>query len=309
MTVKSLLILVSLLFLASCANNMVLYRDDIKGFDLAEDTLPKSPYCDVIQSEYKTGKKIIVAKGTRWVEPASAEKRHYMCRTGEVGCLNNVVALTSITEERKHLLENCKRAKLHKVKQKQALLKERKAKKAEKSKQTEKATAQNIGDETKRSLAFDQLVEKLLSRNVISHREQQYLYSNFSYFTAALIKEADITDLEGSILLGTAQPIVDPLGIVPYPYQVQQVLDEMVILECGRCSLPPVGIKRVNGRPSPVEKQIFNDTRAIYKFVGTQHYRTLLNERRQVILFERISMKSLGFPSNYLHEVMPKDFL
>jgi hypothetical protein len=300
MKVKPLLTLLSLLFLASCANNMVLYRDDIKSFDLALDTLPKSPYCNVIQSEYKTGKKIIVAKGTRWVDPASAEKKRYVCRAGDDGCQNTVVALTSITQERKHILDNCKRAKLHKIKNKKQVLKEVKA---------EQATAQNIGDETKRSLAFDQLVAMLIKKSVIVHREQQYLYSNFSYFTAALIKEADITDLEGSILLGTAQPIVDPLGTVPYPYQVQQVLDDMVILECGRCSLPPIGIRRINGRPSPVENQIFNDTRAIYKFVGTQHYRTVLNERRQVILFDRISMKSLGLPSNYLHEVMPTDFL
>jgi len=302
MKVKSLLILLSILFLASCANNMVLYRDDIKGFDLALDTLPKSPYCDVIQGEYKTGKKVIVAKGTRWVDPASAEKKRYVCRAGDDRCENAVVAVTSITQERLHILANCKRSKLQTKKQKNVLVKKEVAKQ-------ETIAAQNIGDETKRSLAFDQLVEKLLKKNVIIHREQQYLYSNFSYFTAALIKEADITDLEGSILLGTAQPIVEPLGSVPYPYQVQQVLDDMVILECGRCSLPPIGIRRVNGRPSPVEKQIFNDTRAIYKFVGTQHYRTLLNERRQVILFDRISMKVLGLPGNYLHEVMPKDFL
>lgn len=298
MKVKSLLIALSLIFLVSCANNMVLYRDDIKGFDLAKDTLPKSPYCDVIQSEYKTGKKVVVASGTRWVDPVSAEKRHYVCRAGEAGCENSVVAVTSITQERQHIFDNCKRAQLHK----KLIVKKESAKQ-------EVIVAQAIGDDTKRSLAFDQLVDKLLKKKVIAHREQQYLYSNFSYFTAALIKEADITDLEGSILLGTAQPIVDPLSAVPYPYQVQQVLDDMVILECGRCSLPPIGIKRVNGRPSPVEKQIFNDTRAIYKFVGTQHYRTLLNERRQVILFDRISMKSLGLASNYLHEVMPKDFL
>ena len=286
MKVKSLLLALSLIFLVSCANNMVLYRDDIKGFDLAEDTLPKSPYCDVIQSEYKTGKKIVVAKGTRWVDPMSAEKRHYMCRANETDCKNSVVALTGITREKEHMLERCERASLRIEKKSQV-----------------------IDDETKRSLAFDKLLEKLLDRGIISHSEQQFLFYNLSYFTAELLKEADITDLEGLILLGTSQSLIKSFKTVHYPYQVQQVLDDMVILECGKCSLPPLGIKRVNGRPSPVEKQIFNDTRAIYKFVGTQHYRTLLNERRQVILFERISMKSLGFPSNYLHEVMPKNFL
>jgi hypothetical protein len=289
MKVKPLLIALSLIFLVSCANNMVLYRDDIKGFDLATDKLPESPYCDVIQSEYETGKKVVVAKGTRWVDPVSAEKRHYVCRAGDASCKNSVVALTSLSREKKHIFDRCKR---------KALIPN-----------SHKNLSQNISDETKRSLAFDKLIEQLLHEGVIEQREQQFLYYNFSYFTAALMKEADITDLEGLILLGTSQSLIKSFNSIHYPYQVQQVMDDMVILECGKCSLPPIGIKRINGRPSSVEKQIFNDTRAIYKFVGTQHYRSLLNERRQVILFDRISMKSLGLPSNYLHEVMPKNFL
>jgi hypothetical protein len=303
MKVKSLLILLSLLFLVSCASNMVLYRDDIKGFDLALDTLPKSPYCNIIQSEYKTGQRIIIAKGTRWVDPVSAEKKRYVCRVGSDNCQNTVAVLTSITQQRKHILDNCKRVKPHKRKQEQLILQEEKVEKPE------QVVVQEIGDETKRSMAFDNLLNILLDKKIIAHQEQQYLYFNFSYFTAELIQEADITDLEGSILLGTSQPIIEQLGNVPFPYQVQQVLDDMVILECGKCSLPPIGIRRVNGRPSPIEDQIFNDTRAIYQFVGTHHYRTVLNERKQVILFDRISMKSLKLPNNYLHEVMPNDFL
>lgn len=281
---------------------MVLYRDDIKGFDLSVDTLPSSHYCDVIQREYQTGKKVLVAKGTRWVDPASAAKSHYSCRSGDVSCQNELVTLTSINKDRKHILDNCQRvgAKLQKT---QVLNKRKKIQKKE------TVVAQVINNDTKRSLAFDRLIDILLEKKIISYREQQYLYSNFSYFTAALVKEADITDLEGSILLGTSQPIVKSFEALTHPYQVQQVLDDMVVLECGACSLPPIGIRRVNGRPSPIEGQIFNDTRAIYQFIGTQHYRTLLNERRQVILFDRISMKSLKLPNNYLHEVMPKDFL
>jgi hypothetical protein len=281
--------------LTACANNMVLYRDDIKGFDLAVDTLPKSPYCDVIQSEYKTGKMVVVAKGTRWVDSESAEKRRYSCRAGDIKCQNTNVSITNITKDRQHIFENCKRAKLNLRKHKLA--------------EETKIEAQKIGDKTKRSLAFDNLLKILLDKKVIAHQEQQYLYFNFAYFTAKLIQEADITDLEGSLLLGTSQPIIKQLEDVPYPYQVQQVLDDMVILECGKCSLPPIGIRRVNGRPSPIEDQVFNDTRAIYQFVGTYHYRTVLNERKQVILFDRISMKSLKLPNNYLHEVMPTDFL
>lgn len=273
---------------------MLLYSDDINGFDLAVDTLPSSHYCDTVQREYKAGKKVLVSNGTRWVDPASAERRHYACRAGDTGCQNKLASITSITKDRQNILENCKRAS-------------RNSKKLEQSKK--EIVAQVISNDTKRSLAFDKLIDVLLEKKIIHYREQQYLYSNFSYFTAALVKEADITDLEGSILLGTSQPIVESFGVLPHPYQVQQVLDDMVVLECGVCSLPPIGIRRVNGRPSPIEGQIFNDTRAIYQFVGTQHYRTLLNERRQVILFDRISMKSLKLPNNYLHEVMPKDFL
>ncbi len=109
MKVKFFLLLLSSLFLASCANNMVLYRDDIKGFDLSVDTLPSSHYCDVIQREYQTGKKVLVAKGTRWVDPASAAKSHYSCRPGDVGCQNELVTLTSINKDRKHILDNCQR--------------------------------------------------------------------------------------------------------------------------------------------------------------------------------------------------------
>lgn len=292
MKMKSLLVVLSLVFLVSCANNMVLYRDDIQGFDLEKDTLPESAYCDVIQREYKTGKMVVVAKGTRWVDPRSAENKHYICRAGNSSCQNAVAAVTNITKDRQYIFDKCVREKLnHSEGQKVDFV------------------AQTIGNETKRSLAFDNLLEILLEKNIIAHQEQQYLYFNFSYFTAKLVQEADITDLEGSILLGTSQPIIEQLGEVPYPYQVQQVLEDMVILECGKCSLPPIGIRRVNGRPSPIENQIFNDTRAIYQFVGTHHYRTVLNERKQVVLFDRISMGSLKLPNNYLHEVMPVDFL
>ena len=294
MKVKYFLVILSLLFLVSCANNMVLYRDDIKGFDLTLDTLPESPFCDVIQSEYNTGKKVVVAKGTRWVDPVSAEKNRYVCRVGDDSCKNAVVALTGITQERKHILDNCKRAQLH----------------ADKKKEFKKeATAQKISDETKRSLAFDYLLEKLLNKDIINHREQQYLDYNFTLFIEELVGEADIADFEGLILLGTSQSVIKSAPAIRYPYQVQQVKGDRVLLECGKCSLPPVGIIRENGRPSPIEGQIFNDTRAIYKFVGTDYYRTIHNERKQMILFKRISMKSLNLPSNYLHEVIPKGSL
>ncbi len=293
---KFIFIFITIMFLVSCTSNMVLYRDDIKGFDLAEDTLVNSPYCDVIQKEYKAGKKVIVAKGTRWVDPASADGKHYACRIGDVGCKNEIVSLTEIKQDSKYALEGCMRASIGYKSQSVA--------KAQK-----KIVSRAGTDNTKRSKAFNTLIDVLLNKKIITSRKQKFLYYNFSNFTAALIKEADVTDIQGNILLGTSQPIVESYGIIPHVYRVQQVFFEMVILDCGKCGLPPVGIRRVDGRPSPIEGQVFNDTRAIYKFVGIEHYRTLLNDRRQVVLFDRVSMRSLNLPSNYLHQVMPSDYL
>lgn len=309
MDMKKLIITFTVL-LSSCTSHMVLYKDDIQGYDLGAGEAPQSPACQKLLSEYELGKAILIQKGTRWADPQQANSKHYRCRSGDSSCQNTYARITTISKDQSHLLQQCRRALRNKPNKKAVQKKPtNQVVKVEKviKKPTEKP--QRLDDETTRALAIDNLITRLLGKKVIAVESQQHLFMNFSLFTAMLVQEADITDLIDSVIVGTRYPIKKAEVPIRYPYQVQQVLDDMVILECGRCSLPPIGIRRVNGRPSPIEGQIYNDTRAIYKFVGTHHYRTILNERKQIILFDRITMTELRLPRNHLHEVIPKEML
>lgn len=221
--------------------------------------------------------------------------------------------ITNLDESQSYLLDHCKEAAKSQKNQFTSKKNSPITSAIKKSKvsipESEIVKPQKIAGDTKRALVIDNLISILKKRSVIKFDNEQRLYMNFNFFMRMLVGEADVTDIEGTVITGTRKPIKESLYPQKYPYQVQQVLPDMVILECGRCNLPPIGVKRVNQRPSPIEGQVFNDTRAIYKFIGTHHYRTILNERRQVVLFERISMKSLDLPSNYLHGAIPKEML
>jgi len=285
--------------LASCTSNMVLYQDDISGYTLGSGELPDTAQCAIIETEFKSGKTVYIKEGTRWIDPSRPNSYLYKCPLGDTSCKTKIGKVTKLSESQKYLLEHCRRAAQEDGKNIDS----------SGNKPTENVNKevkpQSIDSDTKRALAVDNLIKILYEKNIIKHEFEQQLYLNFNFFMRMLVSEADITDLIGTVITGTIRPLKEPIYSQKYHYQVQQVLDDMVILECGKCSLPPIGIKRIDERPSPLEGQIFNDTRAVYKFIGTQHYKTLLHERRQIVMFERIPVRSLGLPSNYLHEILP----
>lgn len=327
------LLLISTVLLASCSNKMILFSDDIHGYTLGRNQLPDTSQCQIIDTEFKLGRPVGVKEDIRWIDPSRPNSNLYKCPPNTSDCRMRMGKITNLDESQSYLLDHCKEAAKQRKKQLNAKQQKPKTTISEVRKpqptipivvaqEPSKPEApkvlptkpkvikpQKISGDTKRALVIDNLISILKKRSVIKFDNEQQLYMNFNFFMRMLVGEADVTDIEGTVITGTRKPIKEPLYPQKYPYQVQQVLPDMVILECGRCNLPPIGIKRVNQRPSPIEGQVFNDTRAIYKFIGTHHYRTILNERRQVVLFERISMKSLDLPSNYLHGAIPKEML
>ncbi len=281
--------------LVGCANNMVLFEDDVAGYNLKANNLPNTTNCQIIKNAYRLGATVTIKKGTRWVDGYPED--HHNCPPTKKGSCETVTAkATHLNQSGKQVLKLCR------IEAAEAA-----ANATDSTSATDSIDVypNPVVSDTKRNLAFESIRKGLKKASTPQKPIYPDLSLNMSNFVLDLIKEADITDMIGTTVLGTSDIPNDRLKRNHISsYQVLQVNKDKVLLDCSNCRLPTIAIIRKNGRPSPIENQIFNDQRAVYRFAGTEHYLTVAHEKRQMIMFERITMEELGLPLTQISRVV-----
>ncbi|MEH6346079.1 MAG: hypothetical protein V7785_13395 [Bermanella sp.] len=342
---KTSILLALIFIIAGCANNMVLYKNDVADIDLSSDSLPRTRSCQGLKRAYDRGFTIRIKNGTRWVNSEDIER--YKC-TGHdsVYCQNTSARITKLTKSDEGIIAQCgrdirlanaiKRARksvpksapkldqqkdteLAQIKEEKKRLNtqveneylqlEEKRIKSEKEK-VRLANQEKIRQELQRDATSNKILEKLASVEFQGVKPVSVdLAANMYSLVESVISSVDVNDFKGEVVLGVSKNLPITLEQAA-PYSVLQVTKDRVYLSCGEeCGLPIIGIVRVNLRPSPIEKIEYNDTRAVYMFLGVEHFYLKKDRLRgdssevQSLLFHRITMRDLGLPKDFFEKI------
>jgi len=338
--IKTSILLALISIVAGCANNMVLYKNDIADIDLSSDNLPRTRSCLGLKRAYNEGFNARIKSGTRWVNAEDINR--YIC-TGHDStyCQNSFARITKLTKQDEGIIAQCgrdirlanaiKRARkpVPKLDQQEdtelALIKEEKKRLntqvaneylqmeekriKEDREKVRLANQEKIRQELQRDAASNKILEKLASVEFQGVKPVSVdLAANMYSLVESVISSVDVNDFKGEVVLGVSKDIPVTQQQVA-PYSVLQVTKDRVYLTCGEeCGLPIISIVRVNLRPSPIEKIEYNDTRAVYMFLGVEHFYLkkdrLRGDSREVqsLLFHRITMRDLGLPKDFFEK-------
>ncbi len=308
---KTSILLLAISILSGCANNMVLYKEDIQEFDFSSPDFPATTNCRTIMNAYKAGTAIMIKRGLRWVSPQKGDGyNRYKCDSFDsISCENTVGRVTNLTEREEGIVNACKRdirqaktvglAKINRQRREDKKILEEK----------EKALLvkqKRIRLEKQRDVTSTEISTRLKSIEFKGVKPVKAAL-NFNMYGLAegIISSVDVNDFIGLVVLGSSEnPYA--IGEQTNSYSVLQVTNDRVYLTCGDdCGLPIIGIVRVNQRPSPIERVEYNDNRGVYMFLGTEHFYSKrdrlgnVSSQVQALLFHRITMKDLGLPNDF----------
>lgn len=297
---NTLTILLAATTIVGCANNMVLYKDDIAGMDSNPPNVPNTPSCNALKNAYLAGKSVYLKEGTRWTADTDTSSRLKCNKFDPVSCKNVLGRITKLSKGDEVKLTKCMSDAL-KMQTVQAERTNR-----EKSLK-ENQRNENLSLERQRDVTLLEIKSRLEGNTFQGKKPTSIsLDDNMYSLTKEIIYSVDSNDFIGYVTLGLSER---PNSKVKqkYHYSVLQVTEDRVYLVCSDgCNLPIIGIVRVNKRPSPIEKIIYNDTKGVYMYLGTEMYHTKRDRlgyssgEIQALLFHRITMADLGLDNNFL---------
>lgn len=317
---------------------MVLYKEEVANIDLSSSELPKTQSCLALKRAYNDGFIARVKSGIRWVN--ADDINHYKCSAHDSSYCRNIPAIiTNLKKGDEGIVSQCtrdirlanaiKRARrsvpkevessdliLERVEAKRLnakmadehLRQEEERINSEKEK-TRLANQEKIRKEVERDIIEKQIFDKLAKVDFEGIKPLNIdLSANMYSLVENVISSVDVNDFKGEVVLGVSKNLPITLEQVE-PYSVLQVAKDRVYLSCGQeCGLPIIGIVRVNERPSPIEKIEYNDTRAVYMFVGVEHFYAKRDHLKgdsnqvQALLFHRITLRELGLPRKFFEK-------
>ncbi|NRB40987.1 MAG: hypothetical protein HRU20_21375 [Pseudomonadales bacterium] len=288
--------IVAAALLTACSNYMVLRPVEITDYPFDSSLFPTSYHCTLLKQAYDDGKDITLQKGLRWIttqEPGD----NYTCKPGK-NCINIHARVTTLDKDQAFILKECRMeaSQAFKIRMPGSNMPQTRI----------IPTSIPVTNDPNLSTALATIAAKL---NNISNSKKPFtplLSQNLSSFVAMLIHEADVSDMIGYTVLGInpRQSFKIPNPSYAPALRVEKIEKDRVLLHCRNCNMPTIAIKRVKERPTPVEGQNFNDTRAVYRFLGAKQIQDKNGESKQILVFERIPLTQLGLSKDHLFPLL-----